>query len=108
MLPRPSPISLLDSAVSPRATNPLQVTGVPLWASLAGGFGAGIAAAAFLATRWPYGLLAVPVLTAWALLLAAWTKRRGSSNPYRSLLPQIGAIAILLVLAVITMFARLP
>lgn len=62
----------------------------PLWVSLLGGAGAGATVIGFLALPWPVGLLVVPLLAGWTLLI---TGSRGRTAVYR-MAALIGVIAL--------------
>ena len=56
------------------------------WAAAVAGASAGVAVMAFAAMPWPAGLVAVPVLAAWAVVLSAATSPSGWRRPQRILL----------------------
>jgi hypothetical protein len=65
------------------------------WAAAIAGASAGVAVVAFAAMPWPAGLIAVPVLAGWAVVLSAATSPYGWRRPQR-ILVIAGATAIVL------------
>jgi hypothetical protein len=84
----------------PEARRSAPAGGDPVWAALAAGASAGVAVVAFLDSPWPWGLLAMPALVVWALLLSAMSGPGGWRRPGNALLlvgltaVALGAVAI--------------
>lgn len=77
-----------------------------MWMATLAGASAAVAVVAFLAIRWPWGLLSAPALAAWTLLVS---RAAGSVSWTRSalLLLLAGAIALGLGVVISTMLAFL-
>jgi hypothetical protein len=79
---------------------------VPLWAWLLAGSGVGPAIVALLAARWPFGLLAMPCLAGWVLLVSRRVSASGHAR--RTLYLIVGLVTALLGASAIGLLATLP
>lgn len=75
-------------------------------ASLLAGAGGGVAVVGFLAAAWPQNLLAVPVLAAWAGLVATLAGQGGRGSVRVMLFT--GIVAVLLGVGVAILISSLP